>query len=91
MYPVAKGTMINVGAFHSRPDLVGTKFPGEWVSKVEEADLIKAHENWEPELRAIMEVSVGYPACSLWCSFSSSTTVRRETYALGDTRRRTSR
>lgn len=57
VYPISVGKVINVGAFHSRPDLAGTKFPGPWVTRVTETDLIKAHEGWEPEVRAILDVS----------------------------------
>jgi hypothetical protein len=49
---------VNVGAFHAREELAGTPFPGAWVTNVEKDELLAAHAHWEPELQAILQVSI---------------------------------
>ncbi|KIK05653.1 hypothetical protein K443DRAFT_334762 [Laccaria amethystina LaAM-08-1] len=55
VYPISSGKLINIGAFHAKEQLAGTQFPGPWVESVEKDELLAAHENWEPELQAILQ------------------------------------
>ncbi|RXW18740.1 hypothetical protein EST38_g7103 [Candolleomyces aberdarensis] len=55
VYPISSGKLINVGAFHAKPHLEGTTFPGLWVETIPNDELLAAHEGWEPELQAILQ------------------------------------
>ncbi|KAF8656075.1 hypothetical protein AX16_002775 [Volvariella volvacea WC 439] len=55
VYPISKGKVINVAAFHAKEELAGTTFPGPWVTNVEKDDLLATHSHWEPELKGILE------------------------------------
>jgi salicylate hydroxylase len=55
VYPIANGKLINVASFHEKTELAGTPFPGPWVTNVDKAELVAAHEGWEQELHAIIE------------------------------------
>lgn len=54
---MSSGKLINIGAFHAHDHLAGQEFDGEWVINVEKDHLLSVHEHWEPELRAILEVT----------------------------------
>jgi hypothetical protein len=56
VYPISAGKLINIGAFHAKEELAGTPFPGPWVTNVDNAELLAAHADWEPELQAILKV-----------------------------------
>lgn len=58
VYPISSGKLINVGAFHAKPHLEGTTFPGLWVETIANDELLAAHEGWEPELQAILQVGL---------------------------------
>ncbi|KAF6760803.1 FAD/NAD(P)-binding domain-containing protein [Ephemerocybe angulata] len=54
VYPISSGKLINIGAFHAKPELAGTNFPGPWVETIPNDELLAAHDGWEPELQAIL-------------------------------------
>ncbi|KZV78672.1 FAD/NAD(P)-binding domain-containing protein [Exidia glandulosa HHB12029] len=55
LYPIQGGKVINVGLGITQPGKAGTLFPDErWVSDVEPGFLEKEFEDWEIEVRAIV-------------------------------------
>ncbi|TFK66167.1 FAD/NAD(P)-binding domain-containing protein [Pluteus cervinus] len=55
VYPISSGRLINVGAFHADEKLAGTQFTGPWVTNVDKEELLKVHDHWEAELKAILQ------------------------------------
>lgn len=55
---MAHGKMINLVAFTSRHELEGTKFNGPWVCPTEKQEFLAAFRNWEPEVQALLDVSI---------------------------------
>ncbi|KZV87796.1 FAD/NAD(P)-binding domain-containing protein [Exidia glandulosa HHB12029] len=63
LYPIQGGKMVNVGCI-TQPGKAGTLFPDErWVSDVEPGFLEKEFEDWEIEVRAIVN---GMKTASRW-------------------------
>lgn len=58
-YPIAHGKMINFVAFKSQHDLEYTKFNGPWVCQAESTEFLTLFKNWEPEVQALLDVSLG--------------------------------
>lgn len=49
---------VNIVAFSSKPELEGTKYDGPWMRPVAQSSLLHEFYGWEPELQALLEVSV---------------------------------
>ena len=57
IYPIAGGKLINSAAFRSRYDHENTSFDGPWVQDVGRAEIMQDFAQWEPEVRALLDVS----------------------------------
>ncbi|KAF8066983.1 hypothetical protein FPV67DRAFT_1417597 [Lyophyllum atratum] len=55
VYPIAKGTFLNVVAYRMNYTLADTPFDGPWIEDVEKEDLLAAISDWEPEIRNILQ------------------------------------
>lgn len=60
-YTVSKGTMVNVAAYRMDRNLDHTAFEGSWVSSLDEEDVKALYAHWEPEVKAIIDVSIKPP------------------------------
>ncbi len=48
--------MINFAAFRARYDAEDTTFNGPWVHDVTQSELLADFDQWEPEVRALIQV-----------------------------------
>jgi salicylate hydroxylase len=58
-YPISHGKMINFVAFKSQYDLEHTKFNGPWVGPADNTEFLALFKHWEPEVQALLDVSLG--------------------------------
>jgi hypothetical protein len=87
-YPIKRGTMINLVAFHVRPDCENTYFNGPWVSVGEREEMVSPFLHWEPEVQVLLSVS--RRACQrLQISTKLWLKVRRQTDSMGCAHRET--
>ena len=56
-YAISKGKIGNVVAFISQPEREGEEFDGAWISEPSKHDLVNAFEDFEPEVRELLQVS----------------------------------
>ena len=73
-YPISKGKMVNFVAFKSHHDLENTRFNGPWVCPTDSAEFSATFRTWEPEVQALVDVSIFLPflSFSLPNDFSAS-------------------
>ncbi len=53
---MAHGRFINFAAFKAQYDLEQTSFDGPWSSNSRKDELVGLFDDWEPEVRALIEV-----------------------------------
>jgi salicylate hydroxylase len=58
-YPISCGKMINFVAFKMQHDLEYTKFNDPWVGLADNAEFLAMFKHWEPEVQALLDVSLG--------------------------------
>ncbi len=63
-YPISRGKLINLIGFVSFPECEGQKLDGPSVVDVPREDAIEPFSSWEPEARALMNVSI--VICVAW-------------------------
>ena len=63
IYPIAGGRLINIAAFRSHYDHENTPFDGPWVQDVGSAEVTQDFAQWEPEVRALLDVSFHFYLC----------------------------
>lgn len=56
VYPISRGTAINITACIVRPDLEKTPFPGPWTSNVNASEVRSLFDDWEPVVTTLLEV-----------------------------------
>ncbi|KAJ7717963.1 hypothetical protein B0H16DRAFT_1798522 [Mycena metata] len=56
------GTYVGLNCFHSRPEMEGKPYLGPLVSEAAAQDVCRLFENWEPDLRALIENADSYTA-----------------------------
>jgi salicylate hydroxylase len=56
IYPIARGTFVNIAAFTARYDLENTVLDGPWVQDAPKEQFEQAFEDWEPEIQALLDV-----------------------------------
>ncbi len=56
VYPIQRGVMINLAAFRARYDLEYTTFKGPWVQDVPPSEVLHDFDDWEPEVRMLLQV-----------------------------------
>ncbi|KAL6309371.1 FAD/NAD(P)-binding domain-containing protein [Sparassis latifolia] len=56
IYPVARGTLINLAAFRARYELEDTTVDGAWVEDVPRAEFLDDFPQLEPEMRALLQL-----------------------------------
>ena len=61
IYPIARGTLVNIAAFTSRYDLEDTPLDGPSVVDVPREEFLQDFARWEPEVQALLDVR---PPCS---------------------------
>ncbi|GLB41291.1 putative FAD binding domain containing protein [Lyophyllum shimeji] len=54
VYPIAKGSMLNVVAYQTNYSLAEMPFEGPWIQDADEDELRTALSGWEPEIRNIL-------------------------------------
>lgn len=57
-YPVSQGHLINFIGFHSEPEKEGAPLDGKWSSGASREEVIGCYRDWEPQVQALMEVSI---------------------------------
>ncbi|KAI0923676.1 hypothetical protein AcW1_006568 [Taiwanofungus camphoratus] len=55
VYPIARGTLINVAAMRSRYDLENSTLDGPWVQDALQQDMLNDFRQWEPEVQALLQ------------------------------------
>lgn len=55
-YSISRGSIVNVVALASRPELEGTSYNGTWVVGCSKEELLQCFEGWEPEVMVMLEV-----------------------------------
>lgn len=58
MFPISRGTLINVVAFVSRPELESTQYEGNKIEPRPKQELLDQYAGWEPEVIDMLNVCV---------------------------------
>ncbi|CCL98472.1 uncharacterized protein FIBRA_00470 [Fibroporia radiculosa] len=54
IYPVSKGSLLNVVAFSTNPENEGTFVPQPWVKMSSKEQLLAEYQGWDPETQALL-------------------------------------
>ncbi|EPS94143.1 hypothetical protein FOMPIDRAFT_1033475 [Fomitopsis schrenkii] len=54
-YSISRGSVVNVVAFASRPELDSTSYDQEWVVNCTKEELLECYDGWEPEVMDIIK------------------------------------
>lgn len=64
-YSISRGSVVNVVAFASRPELDSTSYDQEWVVNCTKEELLECYDGWEPEVMDIIKVRAKLSAADI--------------------------
>lgn len=81
--------MLNFAAFHPQHNLENTVFDGPWVSTADSSEFKALFEEWEPEVRILIEVRPFRRMTTMTLCYSRDSLVCRQLVEMGHSHRQT--